>query len=233
MSIQIKKIKLLSYHDYSKVNILEKDNNYKVTIYSNSNDTTLSNYSNENDLEVIKDFINIFLSTNNISYLKEETNSLVALGKNELILNSSNNLYQFFPSFLDKFQQDRLKFLEANQDINYYEIKMDNYSKYSLEENCFDEFISIDLKAVNNSLTTREKNFLKHFLYHKFTDLKQEVIIEPKIIRNKKSVWHKGFYASCGDTVIDFNDLALLPTVDDIKEECNKLLNNKKKGKCY
>ena len=133
----------------------------------------------------------------------------------------------------EKYNSDRLNAIKENGDIAYYKFKLDSVSAYYvMKDKYFGEQISFCLSGKKISgqmlIDEDEKIFFNKFVSDKLQQEGKEAIIENKNLFNEEdeNYINLGYYITCGDVVIDIDNIELLEEVLNVVDNYNKERKN-------
>ena len=238
MSVYINGVKLLNANLYDTIIIKEKENGYRITIRGSKETITCTNseYKFSEELKKISDEEQIIKVTdsflkstkiNHIGYKKimkgYEGDFCVVKGNRELDLCLKKDLKELQSLLINKYLIDRFCFLNDNNDISCYEIKLGfNKSSYKIENTKLRRKIVYEIMYDNNlQVPDYEKDFLIGFLYEKVCNSDEDVII-----KNRKTYFDEGkFHIENGDFLMCGNLEVKLDCHQNIINTVNQVIN--------
>ena len=249
MSVNIKGIKRLNQNDYEKIIIIEQKNGYLVNlIYSKKEETTTNTKINnplkgKSDIEQIKIIINNYLDNTKINKLSEYqlipyyTSSFnIINGDKDLYFSLHNEEFNDIKNKVkNKYYSDRLKTVEENKNITYYNFKLDSASSYNIVcDSYFGEKIEFSLlghkKHLQNDLyiDEEERAFFQEFIYNKLLETGEEAVINNNNLYDEETEGYinLGYDVTCGSIVINIDNSDLFPEIVGVVDKYNKERKN-------
>jgi len=251
MSVKITGLNLLDSNFYDRVLVTEKNNDYRVYIQKDKKiksedifrgkgiligDKFSDELKEKTDEEKIISILNKFLEYANINMISKDYlayNKIydVASGTREFRMQIfSPKLKIISQMIINKYQNDRLKCIYENRNINAYTIHLSGITSYT--KDLTGKHIALDLLSQNGKMMEFEKQFLEEFIYTKLNEIGQYTDFGPRkiftsIFLNSEEIMQ--YRLVCGDLRIVFdNDRYLIKEVEKIVNNYNTNLHKQK-----